>query len=206
MSETGLAQVDNGIPNLSDISADVLVDRNPEQLMRDGYAERVDFVPRQAQSIISTVTDFEAIVDDQSRMSTTMHSSNEFVVHLPVSLPKTLVPSLHALQEWEGYVLESREGEFSARLLDLTADALANQPGRMPEEEAIIPHSEISDYDLDRLRPGSVFRWVIGYERSVSGTKRRVSQIVFRDLPAMTKQDRTEGSEWARKIAQTIVD
>ena len=45
MSETGLAQVDNGIPNLSDISADVLVDRNPEQLMRDGYAERVDFVP-----------------------------------------------------------------------------------------------------------------------------------------------------------------
>ena len=206
MPETGLAQVDNGNPNLSDNSADVLVDRNPEQLMRDGYAEHVAFVPRQAQNIISTVTDVEALLDDQTHMSTTILSSKEFVVQLPVSVPKAMAPTLHALQEWEGYVLENREEEFSARLLDLTADTLAGQPGRMPEEEAIIPHSEISDYDLGRLRPGSVFRWVIGYERSVSGTKRRVSQIVFRDLPTMTKQDRTEGSEWARRIAQAIVD
>ena len=103
----------------------------------------------------------------------------------------------HALQEWEGYVLEHNEREFTARLLDLTADS-------MQEDEAIIPLVEISEDDLNRLRPGSIFRWVIGYERSASGTKKRVSQIVFRDLPAMTEKDLSEGEEWAKKIAQSI--
>ena len=104
----------------------------------------------------------------------------------------------HALQEWEGYVLEHNEKEFTARLLDLTA-------GSMQEDEAIIPLVEISEDDLNRLRPGSIFRWVIGYERSsTSETKKRVSQIVFRDLPVMTEKDLSEGEEWAKKIAQSI--
>ena len=32
-------------------------------------------------------------------------------------------PSLHALQEWEGHVLEVRKHDFLARLVDLTASA-----------------------------------------------------------------------------------
>ena len=206
MSETGFALVDNGIPDSSGISKNVWADRKPEQLIRDGYAERVGFAPSQAQSTITTETHFEEMSDDNARISTAVRPSDGLIIQLPEPLPMAPATTMHALQEWEGYVLESREEEFSARLLDLTADALASQPGRMPEEEASIPLSEISDYDLERLRPGSVFRWVIGYERSAGGTKRRISQIVFRDLPAMTEKDKTEGLEWARRIAQSIAD
>ena len=88
--------------------------------------------------------------------------------------------TLHALQEWEGYVVEVERDELVARLVDLTAGSTHE------EEEAVIPLAEISECDVAAVRVGSIFRWVIGYERSPSGTKKRVSQIVFRDLPRMT--------------------
>ena len=110
-------------------------------------------------------------------------------------------PSMHPLQEWEGWVVEVGDDEFVARLTDLT-DLTAGL-GTL-EEEAIIPNSEISEDDLNRLREGSIFRWVIGYERSRSGTKRRISQIVFRDLPIMTAEDISMGEEWARKVSQAL--
>ncbi len=206
MSETGFALVDNGIPNSSGISKNDWVDRKPEQLIRDGYVARRGFAPSQAQSTVATETQFEELSDDNAPISTATRPSNGLIVQLPVAPLMAPTATMHALQEWEGYVLESRGEEFSARLLDLTADAPASQHGRMPEEEAVIPLSELSDFDAERLRPGSVFRWVIGYERSAGGMKRRISQIVFRDLPAMTEKDRTEGLEWARRIAQTIAD
>lgn len=116
--------------------------------------------------------------------------------------PPRTVPqaSFHLLQEWEGYVIEIGEDDLTVRLLDLTAGSSHE------EEEAVIPLSEISEDDLKRLRLGSIFRWVIGYERSASGTKRRVSQLGFRDLPVMTKQDIAEGEEWARRVAQLWAD
>ncbi len=106
--------------------------------------------------------------------------------------------SLHPLQEWEGYVVEIGNTDFTARLFDLTAD----EGGE--EEEAIIPFSEISDQDTERLREGSIFRWVIGYERTTTGTKRRVSQIVFRDLPVVTGSDVRHGEAWARDIRRAL--
>ncbi len=106
--------------------------------------------------------------------------------------------TFHALQEWEGYVIEVRQTEFVARLVDLTAGAQYEQ------EEAIIPKDEVSESDLTKMRLGSFFRWVIGYERSAAGTKKRVSQIVFRDLPVITKRDLREGNEWARKIRRSF--
>lgn len=106
--------------------------------------------------------------------------------------------TLHALQEWEGYVLEIRPEDVVARLIDLTADA------SQEEEEAVIPLTEISDDDAVKMREGSIFRWVIGYECSAAGTKKRVSQIVFRDLPAMTKSDLQDGQSWADKISESF--
>ena len=108
--------------------------------------------------------------------------------------------SFHLLQEWEGYVIEIEKDIFTARLLDLTAGS------SVEEEEAVIPLAELSEDDRKRLRLGSIFRWGIGYEHSASGTKRRVSQIVFQDLPVMTAQDIAEGKEWAKKIAQLWAD
>ncbi len=106
--------------------------------------------------------------------------------------------SFHALQEWEGYVLEIHGGEFVARLVDLTAGSSHE------EEEATIPLAEISDGDAATLREGGIFRWVIGYQRDPSGTKKRVSQIVFRDLPRLTERDFQQGGEWARKTMQAL--
>ena len=101
--------------------------------------------------------------------------------------------TFHALQEWEGYVTEINDTEFTARLTDLTAGAT------YAGEEADIPIDEISEADAAKMQVGSIFRWVIGYERT-AGTKKRVSHIVFRDLPAITKTDLQDGEEWAREI------
>lgn len=121
------------------------------------------------------------------------------VVNLPPSRAhRAPTASFHALQEWEGYVVESRAADFVARLTDLTAGASYEQ------EEAIIPLTELSDHDAARIADGSVFRWVIGYERSPAGTKKRVSRIVLRDLPAVTEADLRDGEEWARETIRAL--
>ena len=105
---------------------------------------------------------------------------------------------IRPLQEWEGYVVEIGDDEFVARLVDLTA-------GHSPEtEEATIPLDEVSEDDASRMTEGSIFRWVIGYERSPEGTRKRASQIVFRDLPGMTEGDIAEGRVWAKRMAAAL--
>lgn len=128
------------------------------------------------------------------------HDAADRLVNMLPPRPPRRVPSatFHALQEWEGYVVDVGAADFVARLVDLTAGSSHE------EEEAVIPLTELSDTDADRMRSGSIFRWVIGYERSASGTKKRVSQIVFRDLPRMTKADLWEGREWARETMQSL--
>ena len=117
---------------------------------------------------------------------------------VPLLPPRPPAATLHALQEWEGYVIEIDATDFTARLVDLTAGASHE------EEEAVIPLAEISDDDAGRMRAGSIFRWVIGYERSAAGTKKRVSHIVFRDLPAITKADLRDGEAWAREMMRSL--
>ena len=128
--------------------------------------------------------------------------NGERVVHV-LSFPPRPSPAgpratLHALQEWEGYVVEVGRDELVARLVDLTAGSAHE------EEEAVIPLAEISEPDVANVRAGSIFRWVIGYERSPSGTKKRVSQIVFRDLPRMTERDFREARSWAQEMQRAF--
>lgn len=120
-----------------------------------------------------------------------------------VSLPPsaTTIPAqatLHPLQEWEGHVVEIQEDEFVARLIDLTAG------NAYESQEAAIPLAEISERDTSRMAIGSIFRWVIGYRTSPGGTRTRVSQIVFRDLPRATANDLREGTRWANAVAATL--
>ena len=128
------------------------------------------------------------------------HDDASRLVSMLPPRPPRRVPSatFHALQEWEGYVVDVGAADFVARLVDLTAGSSHEK------EEAVIPLTEISDADAERMRTGSIFRWVIGYERSASGTKKRVSQIVFRDLPRITRADVREGREWARETMQSL--
>ena len=95
-------------------------------------------------------------------------------------------------------MVEILTDELVVRLVDLTAGSTHE------EEEATIPLAEIAEGDAAAMRVGSIFRWVIGYERSPAGTKKRVSQIVFRDLPRMTEQDFQEGKKWARETMRAF--
>ena len=106
--------------------------------------------------------------------------------------------TLHALQEWEGYVTEITDTEFTARLTDLTAGET------YAGEEADFPLDEISEDDAAKIQVGSIFRWVIGYEHSAGRPKKRVSCIVFRDLPVITKRDLEDGEAWAREVIRSL--
>ena len=126
-------------------------------------------------------------------------SSLSSIMNLPLPQPhRAPTATLHALQEWEGYVLDIDNTNFTARLVDLTAGASHE------DEEAVIPLMEISDDDVNKMQVGSIFRWVIGYERSATRTKKRVSQFVFRDLPAITKSDLRDGEAWANEIVRSF--
>ena len=61
------------------------------------------------------------------------------VFSFPPRLPNPPRATLHALQEWEGYIVEMESNEFVARLVDLTAGSTHE------EEEAVIPLQELSD-------------------------------------------------------------
>ena len=107
--------------------------------------------------------------------------------------------TLHPLQEWEGYVVEKGDSDFVAHLVDITSGNSSHA-----KEEAIIPNEEISERDVEKMQVGSIFRWVIGYERSLAGTKKRVSQIVFRDLPIVTDTDIKQSETWAEVTACSL--
>ncbi len=127
--------------------------------------------------------------------------SNRAAISVGSLPPRPSAPSMatfRALQEWEGHVASIEDDAFVARLVDLTAGTLHES------EEATIPLDEISDRDAANMEVGSIFRWVIGYERSPEGTRKRVSQIVFRDLPRMTEGDLRAGRIWAGKIARAL--
>jgi len=113
-----------------------------------------------------------------------------------VRIPSAL--SLQPLQEWEGYVAEIGDDVFTARLLDVTAR------NKYEEEVADFPIADLSDTDRELLKPGAIFRWVIGYQRQRGGTKRRVSQITFRRMPAWSKKDIVDANRKAEGIAKSI--
>lgn len=134
---------------------------------------------------------------DQGALSTSFGNSESVdFAKTPTHRPDLASPqaTLHPLREWEGYVIGIGSEAFEARLLDVTAG------DRYDSAEATIPFEEIGHGDRERIGVGSIFRWVIGHERSPAGSKRRVSQIVFRDLPAVTAADERAGNGWAREV------
>lgn len=89
--------------------------------------------------------------------------------------------SFVAEQEWEGFVTKVDSDEFTAHLVDLSQEGI--------EEVAEFSVNDVSDIHKDLIKEGAIFRWSIGYERVRGGTKRKVSSIIFRRLPAWTKRD-----------------
>jgi uncharacterized protein YjbJ (UPF0337 family) len=106
--------------------------------------------------------------------------------------PAGFKPTYVTLQEWEGCV-ERVDGEtVFARLRDITRGA------RELSDLAEIPLEEISPDDVERLAPGSLFRWAIGYRRT-AGVQERFSRIVVRHLPAWTQKEIAEAESFSKK-------
>jgi hypothetical protein len=103
--------------------------------------------------------------------------------------------TLSPLQEWEGYVVGVERDHMIANLVNLTLHE------RHPSATVEIPLEELESSDVERLRPGLIFRWAVGYVRMSSGTKMRGSRIIFRDLPQWTKRELTESKRRASEIA-----
>jgi hypothetical protein len=88
------------------------------------------------------------------------------------------------LQEWEGYVTEVASDTFAANLMEIRPEK-----SDLADESADFLISDLSDSDRKMLRPGAIFRWTIGYEFYRGEPRKRVSKIVFRRLPAWSRQD-----------------
>lgn len=103
---------------------------------------------------------------------------------------------LVSLQKWEGTVLRVKNDKFICRLKDLTV------PGA--DEVAEIPIKEVSDADIDYLNEGAIFEWHIGYKEYKSGTKQRVSTIIFRKLPMWDERELEEARAEGKKLIEDI--
>ena len=104
-------------------------------------------------------------------------------------------PLFFPRQEWEGVVEAVEKDQIRARLYTILGDS--------PDEGPLyaeIPNEEIADADRKVMRPGSIFRWSIGYKR-IGATKERVSVLVFRQLPQWTAASMTRADEIARGMA-----
>jgi len=205
MVETAVALPNSNTFSSLQLDDATWIDQSEDRLAEERYPQKVNFAPGQIRYAAGTEAKAVGSSHGEGRITTVL-SFDDTLISRPLGpLPKPRrLAIFHALQEWEGVVLEIGEEKFTARLSDLTAESTSPPAGT--HEEADIPFSEISDGDIQRMCPGSIFRWVIGYERSASGTKRRVSQIVFRDLPVMTGRDLSLGEEWATQIRQGIQD
>jgi hypothetical protein len=109
--------------------------------------------------------------------------------------------SFKLIQEWEGYVQEIDENNsvFTAALLDITE----NQ--KYPTEEADFKFRDVNDFDRHFLRPGAAFRWIIGYYKSESGTKRKVSELVFRRKPFFDDSSLKKADKKAKEFKDEII-
>jgi len=104
-----------------------------------------------------------------------------------------VAPSFEVLQRFDGTVISVTSEAFVSRLSDRT------NPG--VEEEAEIPLAEIMPGDLELVKPGAMFYWVIGYRREVYGQVSRSSVIRFKRLPSWSPED----VDRAKKSAETLL-
>jgi hypothetical protein len=101
-----------------------------------------------------------------------------------------------SLQKWQGYVLKVLENSIWVRLIDLT-----NQG---PDEEAEISLEEITEDDLELLKPGAIFYWNIGYLDLYSGQRLRTSVIRFQRMPLWRDEEIDAAQREAEQLQKSI--
>jgi hypothetical protein len=100
------------------------------------------------------------------------------------------------LSRREGVVLEVRQDEFDARLVDLDGDE--------GDLDATFAIEELSPDDVPLLRPGAVFYWTIGYLDDQVRRRTRVSDLRFRRLPHEDVKGLAEAEAEADQIRREL--
>lgn len=98
------------------------------------------------------------------------------------------------IAEWHGQVVAIESDYFVAELKGTIG---ANVVGSL--EEAMIPRDEIRPEDRELLGEGAFFRLCVNWE-FFNGSKRRVTDLVFRRMPAYRRDELEE----ARKTAADL--
>lgn len=142
-------------------------------------------------------------VKEAEGIRTIIEASKSEAIRTSIEFPMVESRPIHGIpmepeQEWEGYVIERGSDDFVVRLIDITGG------DESESQEAVLPLADLSEHDLARVDVGSRFYWVIGYKTLPSGTKERVSKVVFRDLPAVTDRDRSAGRKWADETIELL--
>jgi hypothetical protein len=102
-----------------------------------------------------------------------------------------------SLKKWQGIITKISSDKVTATLKDLN-DSSAN------EDEAEIPLEEISQSDLDLVDLGAVFYWNVGYFDSISGQRRRGSEIRFRRLPMWSEEEVEASKAKAKHLKEAL--
>ena len=160
--------------------------------MRDpGVASRVPVSETEAQPV-------EALADSPATGVAALARSSNWRVHpvVKLDLPKrSFQQRSQVLQQWEGTVVEVKNGSFGARMKNLT-----DTTG--PEEWATMLVDEVTEDERHLVQPGAIFYWSVGYLTEPSGQRRTASSTYFRRLPAWT----VDGLERVRVAADTFLD
>ena len=105
------------------------------------------------------------------------------------------------LGEWNGCVsdIDQSSAYFNASLKGVLGEGIEGE-----EEDASIPVSDVSQWDMELLKPGNFFRLSVIYEIQPSGQPRRYTQVVFRRLPAYRQRDLEIAGERARQRSRAL--
>jgi hypothetical protein len=103
------------------------------------------------------------------------------------------------LQQWEGTIVEVSDTDFVAVIRDKTDPS-------SPEEEATFSFDQVSPADRQLAVSGGVFYWSIAYEDTITRTRKTVSIIRFRRLPAWSRRDIDRVDREARRLRALFED
>ncbi len=122
-----------------------------------------------------------------------------FVVPSVGSLPHQPQTRLMPMVEWEGTVetVDWDKGEFTARLREVAQADRAIEYGTFSIDE-------VDQDDLDLLRSGGIFRWVIGKRENSYRRIENTSKLMFRRLPGYSFSDLLTADAQAEAWAASI--
>lgn len=99
------------------------------------------------------------------------------------------------IQSWTGYVSDIEEDNFTAKLID--------KKDPTTYEIATFSKEDVSDGDLNLLKPGAVFYWSIGYATN-KGQRIKQSLIRFRRSGNISVQVFDQAMDRAEELNQNL--